>query len=578
MIKVYMKYIRLFVLCLALTAWGCTGAELSPDGVGDGTEEIPGDSDGGNGGSGDEGGNNGGGEETPLEYFYKRVDVEPLDWSGDYLIAYDNGTELMLLDSWSDNSGKSTKSFGISDFDAAGGGIPAEKGDSYKAVVTKEGDSYTVNIKGIGYMGLTSSDNALHCAQTVISGDEAFLWKISLVDASKGICDIKCVKYSSRSLRWNSSAKMFRCYTSGQKPVTLLKKNGSGSGSGEGGSGGSGEGGDSGEGGNGGGDSGEGGGNAGGGDSGEGGGNTGGGDSGDGGEGGSGGETDHPSGINPEGNVNGWLVNWEMPHADVNLAANVAWTKSVNESIQGCVAYVCEDKSADRLYVTHTYTGAGSKRVRNYTMLYDKNKVCALWEAYPMHKSAYPDNNVGRSGNWKTDPAIPSSWQSAGCTNDYHKGHQVASNDRQYSKSANQQTFYLTNQSPQWQTRFNDGVWNQLELAINKGAPTGRDTLYVATGPLFEKNQTTKDNGGKTVPLPSGFWKCVMKCSFNASGAIVSAQGIGYIFENRAYTNTNYSSCSTTIDEVEKRCGFNLFANIPEAIQSKAESKAVQVF
>ena len=69
-----------------------------------------------------------------------------------------------------------------------------------------------------------------------------------------------------------------------------------------------------------------------------------------------------------------------------------------------------------------------------------------------------------------------------------------------------------------------------------------------------------------------------MKCSFNASGAIVSAQGIGYIFENRAYTNTNYSSCSTTIDEVEKRCGFNLFANIPEAIQSKAESKAVQVF
>ena len=145
-----MKYIRLFVLCLALTAWGCTGAELSPDGVGDGTEEIPGDSDGGNGGSGDEGGNNGGGEETPLEYFYKRVDVEPLDWSGDYLIAYDNGTELMLLDSWSDKSGKSTKSFGISDFDAAGGGIPAEKGDSYKAVVTKDGASYTINIKGIG--------------------------------------------------------------------------------------------------------------------------------------------------------------------------------------------------------------------------------------------------------------------------------------------------------------------------------------------------------------------------------------------------------------------------------------------
>ena len=69
-----------------------------------------------------------------------------------------------------------------------------------------------------------------------------------------------------------------------------------------------------------------------------------------------------------------------------------------------------------------------------------------------------------------------------------------------------------------------------------------------------------------------------MKCSFNASGAIVSAQAIGYIFENRAYTDTKYSSCSTTIDEVEKRCWFNLFAIIPEAIQSKAESQAIQVF
>ena len=183
--KVYIKFIRLFVLCFALTALNCSGGNLSPDGVGDGSEETPGGSEDGNNGSGDEGGNNGGGEETPLEYFYKRVDVEPLDWSGDYLIAYDNGTELMLLDSWSDKSGKSTKSFGISDFDAAGGGIPAEKGDSYKAVVTKDGASYTVNIKGIGYIGLTSSDNALHCAQTVTSGDKAFLWKISLVDASK---------------------------------------------------------------------------------------------------------------------------------------------------------------------------------------------------------------------------------------------------------------------------------------------------------------------------------------------------------------------------------------------------------
>jgi endonuclease G len=221
--------------------------------------------------------------------------------------------------------------------------------------------------------------------------------------------------------------------------------------------------------------------------------------------------------------------------------------------------------------VSHAFTYNG-KQLRNFTALIDADKKAPLWSAFVMHSGAYPDNNVGRTGNWKDDPGIPSSWQQGGVSN-YSRGHLVASNYRQVSTEANKQTFYHTNQAPQYQTGFNDGVWNTMEQAIKANAPsTSSDTLYVVVGVLYENNNTSDG-----IPVPSHFYTCLMKCSFSG-GAMTAAKGCAYIFTNEAHNGEKYSDAITTIDAIESRAGFDFFANVPTSLQNTAEGQSASLW
>ena len=266
-----------------------------------------------------------------------------------------------------------------------------------------------------------------------------------------------------------------------------------------------------------------------------------------------------------------YLVCYEIP--SVNLSGTM---ESGRESYGSTNYYSYPvNSSGKEIVVTHTYSQNG-RNVRNYTVLFDGDKHCPIWSAFVMHDGAYPDNNVGRSGSWNYDPAVPYSWQQGGLDNansvGYSRGHFVASSYRQSTSEGNKETFYYTNQAPQWQTRFNDGVWSSMENAIIGRAPSGRDTLYVTVGVLFETSKTLPSNGVQ-VAVPSHFYTCLMLCSFDSSGNMTSAKGEAYLFENKEYpSGTDYKNYRTSIDAVEKRAAVNLFANVPETLQNSAEA------
>ncbi len=258
-----------------------------------------------------------------------------------------------------------------------------------------------------------------------------------------------------------------------------------------------------------------------------------------------------------------YLGCYEMPAMDLNGKV------STGNELHGSTKYYSYEtnSSGKQLVVTHTYKEAGHQ-VRNYTVLFDGDKHCPIWTAFVMQKDEYPDNNVGRSGSWKDDPAVPSSWQQGGVSG-YSRGHHVASNYRQSSSdgsAGNKQTFYHTNQSPQYQNGFNDGVWNKMELAIKGKAPYGRDTLYVTVGTLFEDGKTISG-----VSIPSHFYCCVMYCGFDSSGNMTSAKGEAYLYTNESHGKKEYTDFRTSIDAIEQRSGFNFFASVPENLQSAAE-------
>lgn len=264
-----------------------------------------------------------------------------------------------------------------------------------------------------------------------------------------------------------------------------------------------------------------------------------------------------------------YLGGYEIPAIDLQNTS--ACSGSGKETYGSTKWYNYLTNNSNQMVVTHTYS-YNNKQYRNYTCLVDKTKKAPLWSAFVMHKNAYPDNNVGRTGSWTDDPGIPSGWQQSSSTGGYSRGHFVASAYRQATGDANKQTFYKTNQALQEQNGFNGALWASLENAVIANAPTGRDTLYVVVGVLYEDNKTL---GG--VPCPSHFYKLLMKCSFGTDGAMTAAKGCAYLYTNEAHSG-NYSQGLTTIDAVEQRSGWDFFANVPKDMQDAAERQSASVW
>lgn len=276
-------------------------------------------------------------------------------------------------------------------------------------------------------------------------------------------------------------------------------------------------------------------------------------------------ESPAPIGGNP-----GYLNCYEMPAVSGILAGTEA---SGYNSERGDKWYRYYTTDSKRQIATHTYDLSG-KQVRNYIVLYDGSRYAPVWTAHAMHKSMWPDNNVGRNGSWQNDPAI-SLAQVTGLDDNqkYNRGHLVASNYRQTTVKQNMQTFYSSNKAPQ-NAGFNGGIWASLELEVAGHAPTGRDTLYVVTGLLYEGTIQTKPSGSLNVPIPSHYYKCLMMCSFNISGQMTSAKGCAYVYTN----DDNRTGGITTIDAIEARAGFDFFANVPKELQDAAEKTSKSIW
>ncbi|MCR5327042.1 MAG: DNA/RNA non-specific endonuclease [Bacteroidales bacterium] len=267
-----------------------------------------------------------------------------------------------------------------------------------------------------------------------------------------------------------------------------------------------------------------------------------------------------------------WLDCLEVPAVSLGTASGSGYN-----DLRDDIYWFWDTDNAMQRIATHTFADSYGRR-RNYTVLFDGEKHCPLWTAHAMHAEAWADTGVDRSNSWDYDPAFPAEWQQTGLDNakavGYSKGHFVASNYRKTTDEQNAQTFYYTNQAPQWQNSFNSGVWSTLEASVKNAAPSGSDTLYVVTGVLFEGDEMRLPSKGISVAVPSHFYKCLMKCSFDSSGEITGASGTAFIYTNEAHSGVSYNDSAfiTTIDEIESRTGYDFFPRVPSEMQNAAEA------
>ena len=228
-------------------------------------------------------------------------------------------------------------------------------------------------------------------------------------------------------------------------------------------------------------------------------------------------------------------------------------------------------KDSDWDFFSHDMT-LGAVKTRNYSFSWDYKNLVAPWVAYPLCK--WSIGTGSRTNAWGLDPKLPRNKQpvlfkgfSSGNDGWRARGHQIPSADR-LTKGCNEMTFYGTNMTPQIQENFNEAIWANLEGKVRSWANKS-DTLYVVTGCVTEgSTKYCLDNDGKKITIPTAYYKAVLRYSRSGSTfGYANYAACAVWLDHKEYSSSTVNSTySLSIDDLEKKLGIDLFANLPAKI------------
>lgn len=227
------------------------------------------------------------------------------------------------------------------------------------------------------------------------------------------------------------------------------------------------------------------------------------------------------------------------------------------------------------------YRNAKTSGVRNWSCYWDYENRVSVWVAYPLNASLIGSGD--RSNAWGYDPLLPQDLQQSITTSFsttkryysdplYDRGHQIPSADR-LNYSANVSTFYPTNMTPQ-SGPFNSGIWAGLEGAVRGYAKQTTDTLYVVTGCVIDNTQTyVRDVAGHSIAVPTAYFKALLfhgQSTYATQGYMAA----GFLLPHSdGIANASYKNYICSIDELEKKTGFDFFPALEQLVGKETADK-----
>lgn len=245
------------------------------------------------------------------------------------------------------------------------------------------------------------------------------------------------------------------------------------------------------------------------------------------------------------------------------------------------------------VYVAHDLTTDGN-RILNYALEWNAAKRHANWVAFSFDKTTAADE-VSRTDAWAVDEELPEAMRTDEAdhkSDGFDKGHLCASEDRVYTKEANEQTFYYSNMSPQLND-FNGGFWRGLEEQVQKwGRSTASDIynkVYVAKGgtlnDLLVNFTGTHVSGGTPTTDENGFTIHGLACPASYFMAILAQKGndfqaIAFLVPHQEGLPHNpkaedLQKYVISVDELERKTGIDFFCNLDDEVENRVEAEAV---
>jgi len=224
----------------------------------------------------------------------------------------------------------------------------------------------------------------------------------------------------------------------------------------------------------------------------------------------------------------------------------------------------------------------------NFSTEWDCTKKSQRWSCYQMYRGntggnvgryqdGYPYDELLDFKDYFTDSSgtpLDLYWGSG-----YDHGHICPSADRQYSREANRQTFFLTNMQPQ-RNVFNAGVWAAMEQQVRQwNRDNFRDTLYVCKGGTIDRDDQIRGYIQQQMIIPRYFFMallCKNTAGYKALGFWIEHKDKDSDYPKDARGDYLLSSYVVSIRELETLTGIDFFCNLDDDTENHVETLSTE--
>ncbi len=207
-------------------------------------------------------------------------------------------------------------------------------------------------------------------------------------------------------------------------------------------------------------------------------------------------------------------------------------------------------ESGDRFFLP---SGSKGQLVhhKHYSLSYNEKNEQADWVAYVLKRDELKMPNVPRAKRFKPDYDVKtqSAFHKDYSHSGYTRGHMAPAGDMAFSTEAMQESFFMSNMSPQLK-ECNSGIWKELEENVRDWAFDDKE-LIVVSGPLFT-NPNPRKIGKNKVAVPDAFFKILLDVRKP------EIKSIAFRIPN-AKSSVHLKEFAVSIDEIETETGFDFF-------------------
>ncbi|SFB70930.1 endonuclease G [Flexibacter flexilis DSM 6793] len=199
-----------------------------------------------------------------------------------------------------------------------------------------------------------------------------------------------------------------------------------------------------------------------------------------------------------------------------------------------------------------------------YTLSYYEKHEQAEWVAYTLSAKDLRGKAEREKESFKADDqveggsATPQDYLGTG----YDRGHLAPAADMKRSETAMEESFFMSNMSPQ-KPQCNRGIWRILEEQVRDWAKD-EQFLFITTGPVLRDGLKTIGRSTK-ISVPEYYYKVILKLGDEP-------KAIAFLMKN-AGSDENLQTFAVSIDEVEEKTGLDFYPLLPDDVEKKLESK-----